>query len=88
MDDATLRTRIEQLVKVGVLTCDEPEHTWAGQGTGQRCAICRELIGTPKPEYEVELPDGRTLVVDRRCYDVWRDVCDQLEATPGPSAPA
>jgi hypothetical protein len=50
MDDATLRTRIEQLVKVGVLTCDEPEHTWAGQGTGQRCAICRELIGTPKPE--------------------------------------
>jgi hypothetical protein len=87
MDEEIIRARVQQMVRTGALTCDDPEQTWAGHPTGQRCAICTELITSPKPEYEVELPGGQTLIVDQRCYAIWRDVCDEVEPTGAPPRP-
>lgn len=45
--------------------------TWAGQGTGQRCALCGRSISAQEIEYEVELDSGKILHFHFACQQDW-----------------
>jgi hypothetical protein len=47
--------------------------TWAGQGTGQPCALCGRSIQPEEIEYEVELESGTVLHFHFRCQQLWEE---------------
>jgi hypothetical protein len=74
MNDSLVRARVQDLIKAGVVPCDDPEKVWAGRGTGTHCVGCGEPIQASDVEYEVVL-DGSVFRVHRDCFIVWREEC-------------
>jgi hypothetical protein len=72
--ETEIRARIRALVSNAAIPCDAPERLWAGDGSGSRCAGCRETIAREDVEYEAEL-NGRTLRFHRRCHQIWLEEC-------------
>jgi hypothetical protein len=64
----------------GRLTVDdlhraEPRKLFGGRSSGAACDLCRVLINSTDPEYEVEAElDGEPLALHFhvKCYDLWR----------------
>ena len=45
--------------------------TWYGPGTGGICVACEQPIAANDLEVECDLPNGGTIRLHRRCYDLW-----------------
>ena len=48
---------------------------WAGQGSGEPCALCDRTIDSTEMEYELDAPLARTNGVVRlhlRCHALWQ----------------
>jgi hypothetical protein len=76
MNDVLLRARIRELVKAGLVHCDEPDKVWAGRGTGTHCLACAAPITPSEVEYEIELA-AATYRVHLACFTLWRAVCEE-----------
>lgn len=53
----------------------EPRKLFGGRSSGAACDLCRVLINTNDPEYEVEAElDGVSIALHFhvKCYDLWR----------------
>jgi hypothetical protein len=76
MNDFLLRARIRELIKAGIVPCDEPDKVWAGRGTGTHCLACGESITPSEVEYEIEL-GATTFRLHLTCFTLWRAVCEE-----------
>jgi hypothetical protein len=45
-------------------------------GAGRICRGCDLPIKAQETQMEIELPDGRRVVLHRPCYAVWLELCD------------
>ena len=45
--------------------------TWYGFGTGNMCLACGTTIGHEDVEVECDLPAGGTILLHRKCYEIW-----------------
>lgn len=50
-----------------------PLRTWAGQGTGRPCHLCRRPILAQEIEYEVDLATGKRLLFHFACQQAWEE---------------
>lgn len=64
-----LLERIRHRILAGHLPKEGCLATWYGKGTGLRCMACDQAI--TRAEVECDLPDGSTVRLHSRCYDVW-----------------
>jgi hypothetical protein len=75
MQEEEIRARIKSLSAIGELPCEEPERTWGGNGLGQFCVACAEIISSAEIEFEVDLPSGKRIRLHRRCHQLWLEEC-------------
>lgn len=66
-----LLDRIRRSILAGHLPKEACLATWYGKGTGLRCAACDRAITRDEVEVECDLPNGVTLRLHSRCYDLW-----------------
>jgi hypothetical protein len=66
-----LLDRIRRSILAGHLPKEACLATWYGKGTGLRCAACDRAITRDEVEVECDLPNGATLRLHSRCYDLW-----------------
>lgn len=79
MEDLRLLAR--RRLDAGELPPCKPVSVFGAIGTGTRCALCDATIAAPEVEYEVELAgrtEASTWHFHIRCFEAWRDVCDEL----------
>ena len=72
--DFALRQRAQRLLAEHRLPSTTPGRTWAGHGSGEPCALCREAIEPAEYEMEVEYETGagvRTYIFHRPCHALW-----------------
>jgi hypothetical protein len=53
-DEQELRRRVRAALTAGVLPRDRPRGLWGGNGSGQPCPVCGELVDAAEMELEVE----------------------------------
>lgn len=78
MTEAEIRARIRRLHASGDIPCEEPERTWGGNGLGEYCAACSEIIPRDEIELEVDLPSGKRIRLHRRCHQFWLEECEPM----------
>jgi hypothetical protein len=78
MPDGPARLKIRQKVGDGSLPCEPRPKTWAGAGRGESCDGCDEYVLVSDIEFEVDLPDGKTLRFHRACFEIWHIECEEL----------
>jgi hypothetical protein len=66
-----LRSGIRAKILAGDLPKEHCRMTWWGPGTGGVCAACDQPIAADTVEVECDLPNGGTIRLHRRCYDLW-----------------
>ena len=66
-----LLDRVRRSILAGLLPKDHCLATWYGKGTGRRCLACDQAITPAEVEVECDLPDGSTVRLHSRCYDLW-----------------
>ena len=61
-------------IRSGQLPASLPAKLWAGQGKGQRCAVCDQVISSAERQYEFRLPTptGHSdCCVHIPCHQAW-----------------
>lgn len=89
----TLRQKARKAIRDRKMPRRYPERLWGGPGTGARCTICDEPVGTDDIEFELEFPTGDDRRGDgnprvhTRCFSEWESACRDLEEprATGPS---
>ena len=66
-----LQHRIRQKILAGDLPKVYCRMTWYGPGKGAICVACELSIASDDVEVECDLPNGGTIRLHRRCYDIW-----------------
>ena len=62
---------IRQKILDGTLPKQNCHMTWYGPGTGGICVACERPLVADDVEVECDLPNGGTIRLHRRCYDIW-----------------
>jgi hypothetical protein len=75
METESLRDRIRDAIRSGLLPCHRPWQTWAGPGTGRLCSACMLEIAADQVEYEVEVDHSESIFVHIACYQSWMEEC-------------
>jgi hypothetical protein len=73
-DDAELKRIVTEKRRQGKLPRVPTQRAWAGNGSGELCALCESAIGAGQIEYEVEAqngPDTQLLRFHELCYRLW-----------------
>jgi hypothetical protein len=70
----TLMAQIREGMARGRLPCVDCAATWYGPGRGQRCAVCDHRILGSELGIDCDIPDGTTLRLHARCYEVWHSL--------------
>jgi hypothetical protein len=70
-----LVTSIRDKVQGGALPLppDPAGKCWVGKGTSRPCDACDASITAEQVEYELDLPDGRTLRFHSKCLAAWHE---------------
>ena len=74
MNEAELRRRARARIEVGMLPSSRPVRSFAGMGSGERCALCDVPINRNEIEDEIEVVQGealRVLKFHRPCASAW-----------------
>jgi hypothetical protein len=72
MDDRELRTFIRSEIDSGRLPLHSAsEKLFGGNGDGEACSCCRDIIRAGQTQFEVENGQG-LLRMHLHCYDIWR----------------
>jgi hypothetical protein len=72
---------IRQKILDGTLPKQNCRMTWYGPGTGGICVACEQVIAADDLEVECDLPNGGTIRLHRRCYDIWAAEWPSCERT-------
>jgi hypothetical protein len=68
---AEVAALVRQKIAAGTLPTETPLKSWVGKGSGKPCEAC-DLVVTPGDmEFEVDMPEVRTLRSHRDCFKVW-----------------
>jgi hypothetical protein len=76
---------IRRKILDGALPKQNCRMTWYGPGTSGICVACEQPIAADDVEVECDLPNGGTIRLHRRCYDIWSAEWPSCE---GPDLPA
>ena len=77
-----LAAGIRSKIKAGTLPVplDALDKVWVGYGNGRACDACDDVITAADREYEIDLPDGRTIRFHAKCLAIWHDArADELK---------
>jgi len=76
-ENAALRRRTRERLRIGTLPNREPDHTWEGSGLAVDCAVCEKPITDDEIGVEIQFaPPGNMPGLDRlhlhaACFTLW-----------------
>jgi hypothetical protein len=73
-----LRRRIRQMIESGRLPALINRRSWIGQGHGELCLLCEQLITAAHWEHEVEIPSLGELRAHGVCFRIWVEESEQV----------
>ena len=68
-----LRRHIRQMIESGLLPALANRRSWIGQGHGEPCLLCDQLITAAHWEHEVEIPPLGELRAHGVCFRIWAE---------------
>jgi hypothetical protein len=66
-----LRRRIREMIALGQLPALLDRRSWIGQGHGDRCLLCEQLISAAHWEHEVEIAPMGEIRTHGVCFRIW-----------------
>jgi hypothetical protein len=75
-----LRRRIRTMIEIGALPPLLDRRSWIGQGRGEPCLLCEQLITAAHWEHEIDVPSGE-IRAHAVCFRIWREESEQQRKT-------
>lgn len=72
-----LRRRIREMIALGQLPALLDRRSWIGQGHGDRCLLCEQLISAAHWEHEVEIAPMGEIRTHGVCFRIWVEESEQ-----------
>ena len=72
-----LRRRIREMIALGQLPALLDRRSWIGQGHGQPCLLCDQLITAAHWEHEVEIAPMGEIRTHGVCFRIWVEESEQ-----------
>ena len=76
-----LRRRIRTLIELGQLPALTDRRSWIGQGHGDLCVLCEQVITAAHWEHEVEIAPRGEIRAHGVCFRIWVEESEQLRKT-------
>jgi hypothetical protein len=73
-----LRRRIREMVALGQLPALLDRRSWIGQGHGDPCLLCEQLITAAHWEHEVDIPPMGEIRAHGVCFRIWAEESEQV----------
>ena len=73
-----LRGRIRDMIVSGQLPALADRRSWIGQGHGQACLLCEQLITSAHWEHEVDVPPIGEIRAHGVCFRIWAEESEQV----------
>lgn len=73
-----LRSRIREMIATGQLPALINRRSWVGQGHGDRCLLCEQVITAAHWEHEVEIAPLGEIRAHGVCFRIWVEESEQL----------
>jgi hypothetical protein len=73
-----LRRRIREMIAFGQLPVLLNRRSWTGQGHGDTCLLCEQLITAAHWEHEVEIPPIGEIRAHGVCFRMWLEESEQV----------
>jgi len=73
-----LRSRIREMIATGQLPALNNRRSWVGQGHGDRCLLCEQVITAAHWEHEVEIAPLGEIRTHGVCFRIWVEESEQL----------
>ena len=73
-----LRRRIREMIAFGQLPVLLDRRSWTGQGHGQACLLCEQLITFAHWEHEVEIAPLEEIRAHGVCFRIWLEESEDL----------
>ncbi len=73
-----LRRRIREMIAGGQLPALADRRSWIGQGHGQACLLCDQLITATHWEHEVEIAPLGEIQAHGVCFRIWAEESEDL----------
>jgi len=73
-----LRRRIRDMIVTGQIPPLLDRRSWIGQGHGQVCLLCEQLITSAHWEHEVDLPPVGEIRVHGVCFRIWLEESEEV----------
>ena len=73
-----LRRRIREMIATGQLPALASRRSWIGQGHGDRCLLCDQLITAAHWEHEVEAAPLGEIRAHGVCFRIWLEESEDL----------
>ena len=71
-DEAALHAQAIACIETGELPGEAAKATWAGNGGGDPCALCRRRIRKCEVEYEIQDIADRVFLFHLQCHAIWQ----------------
>jgi hypothetical protein len=73
-----LRRRIREMIAVGRLPALADRRSWIGQGHGDACLLCDQLITAAHWEHEVEVAPLGEIRAHGVCFRIWLEESEEI----------
>ncbi|HXU90534.1 MAG TPA: hypothetical protein VFQ62_16900 [Methylomirabilota bacterium] len=73
-----LRRRIRGMILTGQLPPLLDRRSWIGQGHGEPCLLCEQMISSAHWEHEVDVPPVGEIRVHGVCFRIWLEESEQV----------
>jgi hypothetical protein len=72
-----LRRQIREMIALGQLPALLDRRSWIGQGHGEPCLLCEQIITAAHWEHEVEIPPMGEIRAHGVCFRIWVEESEQ-----------
>ena len=72
-----LRARIRNMIAGGLLPALVDRRSWIGQGRGEMCLLCEQIITAAHWEHEVDIPPVGEIRAHAVCFRMWAEESEQ-----------
>lgn len=69
------------MIETGQLPALADRRAWIGQGHGEPCLLCEQVITTTHWEHEVEIPPHGEIRAHAVCFRMWLEESEELRKT-------
>ena len=73
-----LRRRIRDMLLTGQIPALLDRRSWIGQGHGEPCLLCEQMISSAHWEHEVDVPPVGEIRVHGVCFRIWLEESEQV----------